>query len=991
MSSTRWTLLGPTGVLDGQMHLPSTPNGPTIAGRVTCLVRGNAGAMFIGTAGGGVWHSGDEGVSWRPLTDRLPCASIGALAFDAANHRLWIGSGEGNRAGRAMFGQGLFMLDTTTLGNATPTITRFTNLPAPRGADDFRALRSAQILLEPDGANPPIVWWATNDGLFRSTDSGGAWTQVTFNGRLSDDVASMVLCTSQGTARMLVALWDQRLYVRRAADPTQFDALTTDLGALPAVAAMGQRIILAVAPSNAERVYLALGRSDNSWDGIFKSDAGGKGWTRMTLPAATSPQRPLGQSHYNIILSVHPTTPDTLYFGETGIWRSTDGGSTWTDLASATPGTHSDQHALAFDAADPTRVWLGNDGGVWLSTDGGSTWSSRNRGLATLQYYALVHHPTVDSVLLAGAQDNGTQRYAGHPGWSLIGGGDGFFCAIDPIDPRYWYASYVYRDGSGNIAAIQRSDAAGANWVTKTSGIDPTEYGANNEPFYVPFVCDPVAPQVLWLGTTRLWRSQDRGESWQAVRKADGTFFSTTAGTPFGANSIKCIAVDPNDNTNVYVGTGHGRLFRVHIDSVAANGQATVTVTQARTSGAAPLPDLREFTDVAVPKLAAPGALAPVYAVQGSSYLTFSGFAPTPVNAGRIWKYDFTSGAAPDWTALGTTLPAVTFPSGPALGFEWNFVNAIAIDPANVQRLFVGCHMGVFESVDGGASWTPAFGTDLPLAPVVDLQFHPAHRLLRAATMGRSVWERPVDPLGAPETQADLYIRDNVIDIGRFDTPDSGTDPLAASGTLAWFDAVDIKVDSSALFEGGFQTAPGTIDYTPAGALDYVGFQKLGSEGLLRDCDARVHLQVLNRGPASASNVKARVYWCERQADGNFPALPASFWASFPDGALADGGSWHAVAAAQTRASVAPGDPQVFTFNFIAPEGLHDVGLFAVVSCDEDPIAESRTDVRLVATTNKRTALRRADLSASTGTIVLGVLVAVGMAALVVGAVVATQ
>jgi len=117
--------------------------------------------------------------------------------------------------------------------------------------------------------------------------------------------------------------------------------------------------------------------------------------------------------------------------------------------------------------ANPSRVWLGNDGGVWLSIDGGTTWASRNRGLTNLQYYALVHHPQVDSVLLAGAQDNGTQRFAGHPGWTLIGGGDGFYCGIDPAEPRYWYSSYVYRDSTNAITAIERSDSVGAGgWVT---------------------------------------------------------------------------------------------------------------------------------------------------------------------------------------------------------------------------------------------------------------------------------------------------------------------------------------------------------------------------------------------------------------------------------------------------------------------------------------------------------------------------------------------
>ena len=991
MSSNRWTILGPTGVLDGQMHLPSTPDGPTIAGRVTCIERAGV-SMFVGTAGGGVWHTDDEGVNWQPLTDRTGCMSIGALAFDAPRNRLWIGSGEGNQAGRAMFSQGIYRLDTSTLAAAGgATITRFTNLPAPRGADDFRSLRSIRVLLEPNGASAPIVWWGTNQGLFRSADSGANWTQVTFNGATGRQVSGMILCTSQGTARMLVALWDERLFLRRSADPTQFDALTTNLGALPSGASMGTRIGLAVAPSDSERVYLALGKSGGAWDGIYRSDLGGNGWSKTKFPSPTDPSRPLGQSHYNLLLEVFPTDPDSVFFGETGIWRSMDAGETWQDLASASPGTHSDQHALAFDPAQPTRAWLGNDGGIWLSTNSGGSWSSRNRGLANLQYYALVHHPQAPSVLLAGAQDNGTQRYAGHPGWNLIGGGDGFFCGIDPLEPRYWYSSYVYRDGDGKIAAFQRSDTAGKRWATKTDGIDPAEYASGSEPFYVPFVCDPITPQVLYLGTTRLWRTPDRGNSWLPVRQGDGTVFATVSGgaLPRSGNSITCIAVDPNDANNVYVGTADGQLIRLHIDSVDPQGQATASVTIARSSGAAALPPYASFTDLAVPVLIGGSPLAPVYAVHGSDYLSFVGWEPTAQSAGRIWKHDFRSAATPDWTALGATLPAVNLPSGPALTFEWNFVNAIAIDPTSPQRLFIGCHMGVFESSDGGTSWTPTFSDDLPLAPVVDLQFHPQHRLLRAATMGRSIWERPVDAVALPETQADIYIRDNVIDVGRFTTAVSGVDPLAISGTLDWFEAVDIKVDTKGFF-GGFDDAPGTIDYSPTGALDHVGFQKLGTDALQRTVESKIHLQVLNRGPASASNVKARIYWATQLPDGTFPDLPAAFWASFPDGALPAGSAWKPADVAKTAISVRAGDPHVFTFDFTAPESEQDVGLFAVISCDEDPIAENRTAVQLVATSNKRTALRRVNLNASTGSIVLGVLIAVG-AAVAVGAAIAAS
>jgi hypothetical protein len=163
-------------------------------------------STFVGTAGGGVWHSPDEGVTWRALTDFLPCAAIGALAFDAANNRLWIGSGEGNRAGRAMFGQGLFTLDTTTLAApAGPTIARLVNLPAPRGPDDFRTLRTAQILLEPNGASPPIVWWGRTTACSARPTAAARGPRSRSTARRATTSPRWCSAPSTGTARMLVA------------------------------------------------------------------------------------------------------------------------------------------------------------------------------------------------------------------------------------------------------------------------------------------------------------------------------------------------------------------------------------------------------------------------------------------------------------------------------------------------------------------------------------------------------------------------------------------------------------------------------------------------------------------------------------------------------------------------------------------------------------------------------------------------------------------
>jgi hypothetical protein len=179
------------------------------------------------------------------------------------------------------------------------------------------------------------------------------------------------------------------------------------------------------------------------------------------------PAKDLRQGNYNLLLATHPTDPKTVFFGEVRLWRSTDGGEDCDEISDSkgdSPGIHSDQHALAFGPQMgpnvPRHVWAGNDGGVWISLDGGETFFSRNRGLQTFQYYSLAQHADEPNLLLAGAQDNGVQRYEGQQAWTFTSGGDGFFARSIPVEKNRWYSSYVFLFHD-KITTIQRSDKTG--------------------------------------------------------------------------------------------------------------------------------------------------------------------------------------------------------------------------------------------------------------------------------------------------------------------------------------------------------------------------------------------------------------------------------------------------------------------------------------------------------------------------------------------------
>ena len=999
-----WTPLGPDCIIDGQMD-DSGYRAP-VSGRVTCIVL-DGGTVYVGTAGGGVWRSEDTGISWTPLDDQQASLAIGAMVLDAAAHRLYIGTGEGNSGGRMQHGQGLLIYDT----QAKTFLPRVAAIPTAQPRS--KTLRSSCMLIEPAvGPSPQRLWLGTNDGLYYSEDAGQTWLKSVLTGASNQAVSSLVRVQDAGGAQMLAGWWGS--FIRYAGGgstthnggvfrkrPDQgFDALPKAVEPSNQLTnqAVG-RTGMAVAPSNPQRVYVLMASNASAdFYGLFRSDDGGQTWSKRHLPGDAA--HPLKQSSYNHTLAVHPTDPDTLIVGEKALWRSSNGGDDWTRISApsgTSPGTHSDQHAVVYDPAQPDRVWLGNDGGVWLSEDGGTTWHHRNRGLNTLQYYALVHHGAAEAVLLAGAQDNGTQRFTGHAGWNLVGFGDGFFCGIDSVNPQYWYSSYVYRNSAGKLSGIQRSDTAGtiSSWAYVTDGMDGTEYAnQQSEPFYVPFILDPVTPATLYLGTTRLWRSTDRGTTWTAVANLGGTVFSTATSVlpnkPSSWEGISNLCVDPNDTNVVYVGCRDGRVFQV-ILTLGAN-QAVVDAVwsvaampplppawDTLAAGEPPQVSQSYCADLAVAKhpTVVPIAQRPVYVAFGHDYVSSS--LPQHVFAGRIWAVDFSNRMAPVWTPLGKSQLDGIMPELPNLPHQQNPINALAFDPNDPQRLFVGCHKGVFETTDGGSTWHN-FGQGLPNAPVVDLQLHPTHRLLRAATMGRSVWERPIDVIAAPDVStADVFIRDNITDLGRYATPDDGIDPLNPPAHVRWFEGVDIKVDSKT-FMGDFETPVSTQDYSANGPLDYIGFQQLPSDDLVRGRQSRIHVQLSNRGPQKATAVVVRVYWAHMNGE-NAPALPASFWANFPNSAPGGDNAWVAVAPAVTLTELPVGAPRVASFDFQPPDESTDIVLLAVMSCAEDPLNGSGTDLATVVRDNKHLAVRRVNVAYGTAEIVITLLAVAGVVA----------
>src|SRR5579872_3292946 len=774
MNASGWTPVGPSCMYNGQLSGSGTA---PVSGRCTCIAihPTDQNTDYAGTASGGVLKTTDAGLTWRPLMDDQICLGVGAMAFDPNNaNRLYVGTGEGNAGGEILPGGGLLVY------TASPTEGWELRARADLVGKHIRGIAVNAA------TTPYTIWVATDQGLMKSVDDGQHFAVVPIpsadNPANATDPSRTDLAFNGTDNILYTAVWGDGIY--QSIGGAAFTRLPKGPGALPA-GTLG-RIAIGMCKTKPQNLYASFADQTGGFVGIYKSTDKGANWTPCNLP---QPAANLGQSHYNHYLSVDPVTSTTVFFGEIKLWRSTDAGQTWTassDPHGDSPGTHSDQHCLAISDSDQTKVWAGNDGGVWYSIDSGVSLYHRNRGLQTMQYYSLAQHPDDASILLAGAQDNGSQRYEGHPAWDLTTFGDGFFCAIDQTEPFRWYAAYVFLQ-DGDIKAIQRSEKAGklGSWDNIVDGLKNT-FDPKKEPFYVPFVIDPTDHHVLYLGTNQLFRSDHFGDNWQAVYTDPATktpWMTSTDATKnkTSAVTITAIAVNPWDATNVYVGTADGNVF-----SLVRQGDGSFKVTPL--TG---LPAGGYISDIAVAPPIAPATTSYViYVALGSPEL--SGVSVQPIAQGRIFSRNVITDA--NWTplkgpGLDRTLSTV------AIQHVSNPVNAIAVDPDNPKTIYLGCDSGVFRSTDQGANWS-LFSDNLPNAPIGDLQFHRKSKLLRAATMGRSIWEIDTGTAPGSPPATTVFIRRNILDVGRDPVPADAVDPLNKDSHINPFSGADIKIDT---------------------------------------------------------------------------------------------------------------------------------------------------------------------------------------------------
>ncbi len=531
-----------------------------------------------------------------------------------------------------------------------------------------------------DPGDPQVLLAATSNGIFRSADRGSSWQRVS-----TLDTMDVQFHPTDSTKAV-------------AGTGTGLAQYSTDGGQTWSQAtgwSRAVRVEIHYWRADPEVVFAAV--SDQSRIAVYRSNNGGRTYGRRTVGSGISTY-----SRYNNALWVDPTNSQRLLLGGVRSYRSLDGGVNFQQVSS---GGYYDYHLFVehpgFDGAGNRIVFSASDGGIHRVNDVGAgsfAWQELNNNLGINQFYGAAINP-VSGVIFGGTQDQGTLLYrGGTETWTRSAGGDGGFAATDPGDPNYFY-------GESQNMNLFRSSNRGLSTSSISSGI--SESSPN---FIAPFVLDPKLSSRMYAGGARLWRTDNvkaGRPSWRSIKPAvncsPAESSASSGPSHFRADppcNISAIGVGFGKSTAVWVGHNNGQLY-VTPDGTVAN--PTWTRVDAG------VPD-RWVSRIAVDP--SDGRRA---------YVSLMGYS-----SDNVW---LTEDAGQSWRSVSGT-GAERLPDVP--------VSGLAVHPDVRGVLFAGTDLGVFSSVDDGATWQVVPGGPFNV-PVEELVWKDS-RTLMAVTHGRGIY-----------------------------------------------------------------------------------------------------------------------------------------------------------------------------------------------------------------------------------------------------------
>lgn len=790
--------------------------------------------IFIGSVSGGIWKTIDSGASWNPVNDFMGNLSVSSIVFDPANPDIiYAGTGEGFFNSDAVRGYGVFKsIDGGLTWNQLPA-----TVPSTTVTDStYSWFYVNRLAIAADGTLLAATrgYYSNRGNLWRSTDGGLTWSNTYNTGRVYD----VRFDPNEPTKALAAVTGSSDSYIFRSTDSGQ--SWTT----VKTFTASSGRIELAYSKADSLTVYASR---NNASGEVWQSTDGGANWALVSTPAHLGTQ-----GWYDNTIWVDPTNPAHLLIGGLDLHRSIDSGATWTRISNWTYNTspHADHHAIVadpgYDGAGNRRVYFGNDGGIYKAEDitavtsssSANGWTNLNNNLFITQFYGAAGSAATGRVY-GGTQDNGSllQPASGNS-WSKVYGGDGGFSAVDGSG-SYLFGEYVY-------LKIHRSSNGGASQASYIySGISDagTSSGAN---FIAPFILDPNDDNTLLAGGNYLWRSSNAKAAtpaWSSIK------IPSTA-------LISAIAVQEGDPGLIWVGHNDGTLYK------SIDGTTTTPTWTAYGKGTGPAFTPSRMVNRILVDKAAPDTV----------YVAYGGYA-----ANNLYK---STDGGTTWSSIHGTIPAVP-------------IFAISRHPAISTWLYAGTEVGLFTSMDGGASWQTS--NDGPANVEISELFWLDATTLVAATHGRGVFKTTVTSADAdpPVANDDSYT--------------AGMNwPLnvsAASGLLA--NDTDLQGLPLAVRTIGVPAHASSFTLYPDGSFTYIpvtnftgsdSFTYKASDGINDSLTATVSITVgsstVPGAPsgvtAAAGNASATVSFSAPAADGGSAVLDYTVSAN-PGGVTATG------------------------------------------------------------------------------------------------------
>ncbi len=569
----RWRHIGPfrAGRTKSAVGVPSQPN-----------------VFYMAATNGGVWKTNDAGRTWKPFTDALATGSIGAVEVAPSDPNIiYVGSGEGLQRPDLSTGDGMYR--SNDAGRTWSHLGLRDGQQIPRIAIDPKNPDRlfVAVLGHPYGPN-------TERGIYRSLNGGRSWEKVLYKDENTG--GADVVMSPEDPNTVYAVLWEARQGPWENAawsgpnsglfKSTDGGATWTQLtGGLPTTADGLGRIGIGISPSDPKRIYVTATAGEKS--GIYMSVDAGASWTRTTTD-----QRYFGRGDDFAAITVHPTDPNTIFSMNVVAWKSTDAGRTWKSLRGAPGGD--DYQRLWINPLQTDVMLLVADQGAVITVNGGETWSSwYNQG--TAQFY----HVTADNAwpyrLCGGQQESGSACVAsrGDDGsityrdWRPVGASEYSYVAPDPLDPNILYGGTVTRFDRRTGQTQNVSPNAGrARVFGAAAALAAPDYFRGVRT--MPILFSPINPRKLYYGTNVVWQTVNGGKSWTRlsgdlsretweVPASVGKYIGTPAARPTRRGVVYTIAPSYVDSNTVWAGTDDGLI---HVTRDGAKTWTNVTPPQ---------------------------------------------------------------------------------------------------------------------------------------------------------------------------------------------------------------------------------------------------------------------------------------------------------------------------------------------------------------------------------------------------------------------------